>query len=100
MAQAETQRKIHGNSLLSRKPSELYHLINQTTGVIEKIGITSAPSAPAGRYSQRYLEAQNVRYTRVATFENRLAARAAETEQLREFYDEHGTLPRLNKRFY
>jgi len=80
----------------SRRQTELYYLINRTTGEIDKIGITSNSQS---RYSQSYLEAENVRYVPQAQFENRLIAMFYEKLELINYFHAHGRLPRLNKTF-
>ncbi len=85
---------VHGNSANSMKGTELYYLVNRDSGVIDKIGITSNPGS---RYSQAYLEAQNVRYETQAQYTWRYAAMVDENIRLTFYRFEHGELPRLNK---
>lgn len=95
---ADGLANIHGNNLLSKRPTHLYHLINQTTKEIDEIGINSVPNPPAGRYSQAYLEKENVVFTKKYTFTNRLLATIAENIEIVHYQIEHGgRRPRLNK---
>lgn len=55
----------HGNSAASMQGTEVYYLINNTSGEIDKIGITSNPSE---RYSDAYLRAENVTYVPQAQY--------------------------------
>ena len=91
----------HANSLMSPEKNELYHLVRTSDPtIIDKIGITSAPGGgPTGRYSQDELEALGVRYVSVATFNNRLSARAAEVAANLNYFNMHGTLPKYTFRW-
>ncbi|MDI1227650.1 MAG: hypothetical protein PSY14_08200 [bacterium] len=86
----------HGNSLLSPLPTELYYLVNKTTGAIDKIGITSFPNE---RYSEAWLRAENVEYVEKYAFLYRYPAIVAENIELVHYFAIHGTLPRLNQCF-
>jgi hypothetical protein len=90
---ANDNARIHNNSASSREPTELYHLINRSTGVIDKIGITMNPAA---RYDQAYLESQNVRYVTQYQFQTRAPAMLAEFVELRVYRTVYGQYPRLN----
>jgi hypothetical protein len=85
---------VHGNSSQSMRETEVYHLINNSTGVIDKIGITSNP---AGRYSQAYLTTENVTYVTQSRYSWRYPAMVEENIRLTFYRFEHGELPRLNK---
>jgi len=50
--------------------TELYYLINRTSGKVDKIGVTCYPGC---RYSQAYLNAENVFYQTQYYFEWRYA---------------------------
>jgi len=66
----------------------------RTSGEIDKIGITSYPGE---RYSQAYLNAQNVRYETQAQYQWRYPAMVDENIRLTWYQIEHGQLPRLNQ---
>jgi RHS repeat-associated protein len=83
----------HGNSADSMRGTELYYLINNSSGEIDKIGITSNP---AGRYSQDYLIAENVTYVPQAYYTWRYAAMVDENIRLTFYQFTNGQLPRLN----
>jgi RHS repeat-associated protein len=85
---------VHGNSANSMRGTELYYLINNDSNAIDKIGITSDPS---GRYSQAYLDAENVTYVPQAQYTWRYAAMVDENIRLTFYQFENGQLPRLNK---
>jgi len=85
---------VHGNSSLSERQTEVYYLINRTTGAIDKIGITSNPQS---RYSDAYLRAKNVRYEAQAQYNSRYPAMVDENIRLVHYRLTHGDLPRLNK---
>jgi hypothetical protein len=85
---------VHGNSAASMQGTEVYYLINNETGAIDKIGITSYPEQ---RYSQAYLEAENVRYAAQAYYDWRAAAMLDENIRLNFYRFENGQLPRLNR---
>ena len=89
-----SQSQVHGNSADSMKGTELYYLINNDTGAIDRIGITSRPDE---RYSQAYLQAENVTYVTQAYYTWRYAAMVDENIRLTFYRFEHGQLPRLNK---
>jgi RHS repeat-associated protein len=92
-----TAFRTHANSASSMQGTELYYLINRTTGDIDKIGITSYPDQ---RYSQAYLDAENVRYQTQWQFQWRAAAMAAENIELMGYWTSNGRLPRLNQNFH
>jgi len=91
----------HANSLMSPRPTELYHLVRSSDpSVIDKIGITSTPSGgPTGRYTQAELEAMGVRYVSVATYSNRLQARIAEVAETLNYVDQNGRFPKYTFRW-
>jgi RHS repeat-associated protein len=84
----------HRNDAGSISGTEVYYLINRGSGEIDKIGITSDS---AGRYSQGYLEAENVRYEAQAHYTWRYPAMVDENIRLNFYRFEHGHLPRLNR---
>lgn len=90
------EARTHGNSYLSMRETEVYYLINNNTGGIDKIGITSNAY---DRYSDSYLRAQNVTYQVVATYSYRYPAVVDENIRLFHYNLQHGRLPRLNKSF-
>lgn len=85
---------VHGNSYQSMRPNEVYYLINNTSGAIDKIGCTCDPG---GRYSQAYLDAQNVFYETQTQYSSRYPAIVDENIRLYWYRIENGQLPRLNK---
>ena len=87
---------VHGNSAASMQGTEVYYLINRSTGDIDKIGITSYGEA---RYSQSFYEAENVRYEAQAQYQWRYPAMVDENIRLTWYYIDNGQLPRLNKSF-
>lgn len=86
--------KVHANSASSMQGTEVYYLINNDSGAIDKIGITSYPGT---RYSQSYLSAENVRYVTQAQYISRYAAMVDENIRLVTYLGVNGQLPRLNK---
>ncbi len=84
----------HANSLMSRNENELYYLIRKNTTIIDKIGITSAPNAPTGRYTQEMLDRMGVTYEVQARFPDRLSARIAEVGATVAFVAQNGSFPR------
>ena len=85
---------IHGNSANSMRGTEVYYLINNSSGAIDKIGITSFPNE---RYSDAYLKAQNVTYVTQAQYTWRYAAMVDENIRLVHYQLQNGQLPRLNQ---
>jgi RHS repeat-associated protein len=84
----------NANSLMNPKPNELYRLEPRSNpGEVYKYGITSAPGAPEGRYTQDYLTRMNLRYVPMDSFNNRLEARIAEVGANLSFFSEYGRLP-------
>jgi hypothetical protein len=88
------QDAIHGNSSQSQRPTEVYYLINRDSLTIDKIGITSDPG---GRYSQAYLDAENVRYEAQTQYSSRYPALVDENIRLTWYQINNGQLPRLNQ---
>jgi RHS repeat-associated protein len=86
--------QVHGNSSRSLRPTEVYYLISRGSGAIDKIGITSFPDR---RYSQAYLNAENVDYVTQRQYSSRYPAMLDENIQLTWYLIDHGQLPRLNK---
>lgn len=84
---------VHGNSANSMRGTEVYYLINRGTGAIDKIGITSNPGS---RYTNAWLDAQNVTYVPQAQYTWRYAALLDENIRLVNYQFQHGKLPRLN----
>jgi hypothetical protein len=84
----------HANSLMSPKSNELYRLVAKANpSEIYKYGITSAPGAPEGRYTQDYLRDMKLDYIPMQPFNNRLEARIAEVGANLSYFSEHGRLP-------
>jgi hypothetical protein len=84
---------VHGNSAASMQGTDLYYLINNETGDIDKIGITSYGEA---RYPQSFYDAENVTYVTQAQYTWRYAAMVDENIRLTFYRFEYGQLPRLN----
>ena len=85
----------HRNASYSQEPTELYNLINKSTGEIDKIGITSNPR---GRYDAAYLATENVIYKTAYQFSTRAPALLAENIALVSYRAANGgNLPRLNR---
>jgi len=101
LGMASTGAGIHGNNLMSPKPTELYNLVRTSNpSIIDKIGITSAPGGgPTGRYSQAELTRMGVDYVSVETFDNRLSARIAEVAANLGYVAAHGTFPKYTFRY-
>jgi ABC-type Mn2+/Zn2+ transport system ATPase subunit len=74
--------------------TEVYYLMNNATGAIDKIGITSNPSE---RYSDAYLRTENVTYVPQAQYQWRYPAMVDENIRLFWYQIENGSLPRLNQ---
>ncbi|EGY02709.1 hypothetical protein AZA_14879 [Nitrospirillum viridazoti Y2] len=85
---------VHGNSSSSMTGTEVYYLINNNTGAIDKIGITSSGAA---RYPQSFYEKENVTYVPQVQYVWRYAAMVDENIRLTWYRIENGQLPRLNK---
>lgn len=83
----------HGNSANSMQGTEVYYLINNDTGAIDKIGITSYGE---DRYPQSFYDAENVTYVPQAQHTWRYAAMVDENIRLTFYVVENGQLPRLN----
>jgi len=90
----DNQASVHGNSSLNMDGTELYYLINRSSGAIDKIGVTSNPST---RYSQSYLATENVIYEPQAYYQSRYAAYLDEFVRLKTYRYENGSYPRLNR---
>jgi hypothetical protein len=86
---------VHGNSHKSQRPTDVYYLINKESDAIDKIGITS--DLDGGRYSQSYLDAENVRYVPHPQYSSRYPAVVDEKIRLTWYVMNHGSLPRLNQ---
>jgi hypothetical protein len=84
---------VHVNSANSMRGTELYYLIINDTGVIDKIGITSNP---AGRFPQSYLRAENVTCVTLTQYVWRYTATVDENIRLTFYGIENGELPRIN----
>jgi hypothetical protein len=88
--------RVHGNSADSMIGTEVYYLINNTSGDIDKIGITSYGER---RYTQLFYRSENVRYVPQAQYEWRTMAVIDEQIRILRYYNENGRLPRLNNSF-
>jgi hypothetical protein len=96
-AQSAYDKLVHGNSADSMRGTEVYYLINRSSGAIDKIGITSSPSE---RYSDAYLRREDVEYLTQARYQWRYPAMVDENIRLTHYYIENGHLPRLNQGFH
>ena len=85
---------VHGNSARSQKPTVVYTLVDRITNVIRKIGITSNPKS---RYSQPYLDRNNLRFQTEQVYQTRYPAIIHENIRLYHHRIDHGKLPDLNK---
>jgi RHS repeat-associated protein len=84
----------NANSLMSPRSNELYRLVRTANpSEVYKYGITSAPGAPEGRYTQDYMDRMGLRYVPMNSFNNRLEARIAEVGANLSFFSEYGRLP-------
>jgi RHS repeat-associated protein len=83
---------VHKNSASSTSPTEVYHLINRSSGAIDKIGVTSLGK----RYSQAYLDRENVRFQSIAKYSRRYPALVHENIELTHYKYNYGEYPRLN----
>ena len=92
--QANRAIQTHANSHQSQRPTEVYQLINRTTGAIDKIGCTCNPGS---RYTDPWLRSQNVVYRTIAQYSSRYPAKVHENIALVHYRIMHGHLPRLNK---
>ena len=95
-AVADALEGVHGNDSRSLRRTELYHLLDTTTGEIRKIGITSAERVPSGRYPASYLTANGVEYVTQRVFNSRYPAIVAENIELTAYRITHGRYPDLN----
>ena len=85
---------VHGNSARSQKPTVVYTLVDRITNVIRKIGITSNPKS---RYSQPYLDRNNLDFVPEKFYQTRYPAIIHENIRLYHHRIDHGKLPDLNK---
>jgi RHS repeat-associated protein len=93
-----TTAKVHGNSLLSDKPTYGYNIVNADTGALLKKGQTSA-SPPTSRYSDTFYKANNATMNIATEATSKAAAKAWENHELRTFFNSNGKLPPMNKSF-
>jgi hypothetical protein len=91
---ANDNTRVHANSAASMAGTEVYHLMNRSTGTIDKIGITSYPES---RYSQSYLDVNNVDYVTIQHYSSRYPAMVHENISLTSYLVTNGQLPRLNR---
>ncbi|PZQ48217.1 MAG: hypothetical protein DI556_15485, partial [Rhodovulum sulfidophilum] len=95
-ADADALERVHGNDSRSLRKTELYHLLDVTTGEIRKIGIISADRVPSGRYTASYLAANNVEYLNQHVFNSRYPAVVAQNIELNAYKITHRRYPDLN----
>jgi RHS repeat-associated protein len=88
-----TAQRVNANSGSSMIGTELYYLINRTSGAIDKIGVTSYPGE---RYFKALLDSDNVDYGPVYFFQWRYAAYVAENIDRMAYYAIHLKFPPLN----
>lgn len=96
--------KVHGNSLKSDKPTDLYALVNKKTGRVDKFGETTNGEARYGtgnqrRYSRPYLEQNGLVYTKIDTG-SKIMMHRLQTEMIRNHIATFGSRPPLNKTDY
>ena len=91
-------KKVHGNSLLSEKPTVGYNIVNKTTGELLKKGQTSA-SPPTSRYTDTFYKNNNARMDVATEVTEKYAAKGWETQELKTYFENKGHLPPLNKGF-
>lgn len=83
---------FHGNDIRNTAITTGYILRDKITGAISKIGESMYP---ATRYTQQYLEENNVRMQRVATG-TKEEMRIWEHENIGQYINDHGAAPILN----
>jgi hypothetical protein len=91
---ANSQTRVNANSSTSKLGTEVYYLINRSSGEIDKIGITSFPNT---RHRQSYLNAENVDYVSQTQYSSRYPALVDENIRLTWYLIQNRRLPRLNK---
>jgi RHS repeat-associated protein len=91
-------KTIHGNSLLSEKPTVGYKLTCTICGQTQKFGETSA-SPPSARYSGVYYERNNLRMDEGTAATSKQPAKSWQHYEIRQYLDQNGHLPPMNKNF-
>jgi hypothetical protein len=91
-------KKVHGNSLLSDKPTYGYNLVDSTTGELLKKGQTSA-KPPSSRYSGSFYDENNASMNLGTEATSKAAAKAWENHELKGIFNQTGKLPPMNKGF-
>lgn len=89
-------KKVHGNSLESEKPTVGYSLTCTICGKTQKFGETSA-TKPIDRYSGRFYERNNLRMDEGTAATSKPAAREWQTHEIRNYINQNGHLPPMNR---
>jgi hypothetical protein len=89
---------VHGNSLLSARPQNLYNIITTEGAHIVKIGIAET-SILAARYSAKDLKSLGVELVEVASYSNRLIAYAVEQASILGYAARTGSRPVMQTNF-
>jgi len=84
----------HGCSLETTKKAQVYELRDRDTGEVQKFGETTVGR---GRYTQAFLDTENVDMVFIGRKRSKRQARAWETRKIRAYKKQHGCRPRLNK---
>ena len=87
--------KVHGNSLKSNKKTDLYALVDETTGQVKKIGETSRGLS---RYTKGFYQRNNLKM-RVLDTGTKRSMHYQQHRLLKRFFKSTGHLPELNKGF-
>ena len=88
--------RIHGNSLLSPRPTFVYQLVDPRLRIM-KYGITSNPVAER-RYTSTFYARYNVTMQILSYHNSRVLARAVEAGLCLGYAATHGSLPPLSTR--
>jgi hypothetical protein len=89
-------KKVHGNSNESEKPTVGYSLTCTICGKTQKFGQTSETN-PTDRYSGQYYQRNNLRMDQGTAATSKPAARAWETQEIRNYINQYGHLPPMNR---
>ena len=88
--------KVHGNSLRSTKKTDLYALVDKTTGQVKKIGETSRGLS---RYTKGFYQSNNLKM-RILDTGSKRSMHYQQHRLLKRFFKSTGHLPDLNKGFW
>lgn len=92
----EAAKNVHGNSLLSEKPTIGYSLTCTICGKTQRFGQTSE-TKPTDRYSGKFYERNNLRMDEGTAATSKPAARSWETQEIRNYFNQNGHLPPMNR---